>query len=125
MRILATLLFSIALMAQPEVHADRRVTFTIDAPRASQVFFFGDWMAVDKPAPMTKDAKGVWSVTLGPLAPGDYIYSYTVDGVTMPDPIHPRVKLRARTVASMVELPASSPAVWEARDVPHGSVDVN
>lgn len=127
MRFLSTLFLSIALpaLAQPEVHSDRRVTFRIEAPRATGVSFFGDWMPVGKPAPMMKDAKGVWSVTLGPLAPGDYIYTYTVDGVTIPDPVHPRVKLRARTVASMVEVPAPTPAVWEPRDVPHGSVDVN
>lgn len=64
MRLLTILLFSIAipLLAQPEVHADRRVTFRIEAPRASEVAFFGDWMPVGKPAPMTKDAKDRKSV---------------------------------------------------------------
>ena len=51
---------------------------------------------------MTKDGKGVWSITLGQLPPSIYLYSFTVDGVTIADLVNPRVKLRARTSASMV-----------------------
>lgn len=126
LRFFGSLLTASGLLAQPEVHADRRVTFRIEAPKASEVTFFGDWMKTGTQEKMTLDAKGVWSVTLGPLPPSDYLYTFTVDGVTIADPVNPRIKLRSRTSASMVEVPPpDGPAVWQTRPVPHGSVDVN
>jgi enterochelin esterase family protein len=109
----------------PEVHSDRRVTFRVRAPKAADVAFFGDWMRPNTSENMTKDADGVWTVTLGPLPPSIYLYSFTVDGVTIADPVNPRVKLRSRTSASMVEVPGAPTELWEARDVPHGAVEIN
>ena len=112
-------------VVSPEVKPDRRVTFRMFAPKATEVSFYGDFMPVGSKEAMTKDASGVWSVTVGPLPPSIYIYSFTVDGATIADPVNPRIKLRARTSASMVEVPAESPALWQERDVPHGSVEIN
>jgi enterochelin esterase family protein len=111
-------------LVSPEVHADGKVTFRIRAAKAAEVTLFGDWMPPGSKHPMTKDAEGIWSATVGPIEATIHLYSFTVDGVTMADPVNPRVKLRQRTSASLVEVPAKS-APWEARDVPHGSVDVN
>jgi enterochelin esterase family protein len=107
----------------PEVHADRTVTFRIQAPRAAEVTFNGDWIANDKPK-LAKGDKGIWSVTLGPLAPGLFIYSFNVDGVAVPDPLNPDVKLRARSAGSIVVVPGDGSGFWEARDVPHGTVEI-
>jgi enterochelin esterase-like enzyme len=112
-------------LVSPEVHADRRVTFRIRAPKAAEVTFFGDWMPVGKQEKMDKDAQGIWSVTLGPLEPSIYLYTFTVDGLTIADPVNPSIKLRSRTSASMVTVPADPPALWQARDVPHGAVEIN
>src|SRR5262249_9483183 len=71
----------------PEVSADRHVTFRLLAPKASEVTLAGDWLGTTPPPKLTKDDRGVWSVTLGPLEPSIYIYSYTVDGVAIPDPV--------------------------------------
>ncbi|HEX4948644.1 MAG TPA: alpha/beta hydrolase-fold protein, partial [Blastocatellia bacterium] len=131
--LLALLLFAVASFAQtpppdglvsPEVHADGKVTFRIRAPKAAEVTLFGDWMPVGSKHPMTKDAEGVWSTTISGIEATIHLYSFTVDGVTMADPVNPRIKLRQRTSASLVEIPAKG-APWEVRDVPHGSVDVN
>lgn len=111
-------------LVSPEVHADGKVTFRIRAAKANEVTLFGDWMPVGSKHPMTKDAEGVWSATIGPIETTIHLYSFTVDGVTMADPVNPRVKLRQRTSASLVEVPAKG-TPWEVRDVPHGSVDVN
>jgi hypothetical protein len=51
-------------------------------------------------------------------APNGYFYTFTVDGVTVADPVNPDVKLRQRTSASLLEIPATPPALWEPRDVP-------
>jgi enterochelin esterase family protein len=107
----------------PEVHADRTVTFRIPAPRAAEVTFNGDWIAGDKPK-LAKDAKGLWSVTLGPLPAGLFIYSFNVDGVAMPDPLNPDVELRARSAGSIVVVPGAEPGFSDARDVPHGTVEI-
>ena len=53
-----------------EVLPDKKVTFRIRAPKATDVTINGDWMAPNTPVKLTKDDQGVWSVTLGPLAPG-------------------------------------------------------
>ncbi len=111
-------------LVSPEVHPDRRVTFRIRAPKAAEVTFFGDWMPTGAAEKMTRDSEGIWSVTLGPLPPSIYIYTFTVDGMTIADPVNPRVKLRARTSASLVEVPDSPPALWQPRDVPHGTAEV-
>ena len=112
-------------LVSPEVQADRRVTFRIRAPKASEVTLSMDYMPANTREKMTKDNDGVWSVTIGPLDPSVYIYAFNVDGVTMADPVNPNIKLRARTSGSMVEVPAATPALWEPRDVPHGAVEIN
>jgi enterochelin esterase family protein len=109
-----------ARVVSPEVHPDRTVTFRILAPTASAVSVTADWQTGAQP--MEKADNGVWSLTVGPLAPAIYIYSYTVDGIAMADPGNPRVKLRSRGSASLVEVPADPPALWQLRDVPHGDV---
>jgi enterochelin esterase family protein len=106
------------------------VTFRIRAPQATTVTLTGDWLATlasstGGSTPMAKDASGVWSVTTAPLEPTVHLYFFTVDGMNIADPVNPKLKLRVRTSASLVEVPDSPPAVWQVRDVPHGSVDWN
>jgi enterochelin esterase-like enzyme len=107
----------------PEVHADRTVTFRIQAPHAAEVLLEADWLVDDKPK-LAKDAKGLWSVTLGPLPSGVFIYSFKVDGVATPDPLSPDIKLRARSAGSFVRVHGDGPDFWDMRDVPHGTVEV-
>lgn len=111
-------------LVSPEVHPDGKVTFRIRAAKANEVTLFGDWMVVGTKHPMTKDTEGIWSATIGSIESTIHLYSFTVDGVTMADPVNPRIKLRQRTSASLVEVPAKG-APWEVRDVPHGSIEVN
>ena len=131
MQKLTALVFASVLCAQqnqvvsPEVHADRTVTFRLQAPKANDVGFYGDWMPVGTSQKMTKDAAGLWSLTTPPLPPSIYIYAFTIDGLTIADPVNPRMKLRARTSASLLEVPGDTPSLWDARDVPHGAVEIN
>ena len=41
---------------------------------------------------MTKDDKGVWSITVGPLTPDFYSYTFNVDGVRTVDPKNAMIK---------------------------------
>ena len=108
----------------PEVHDDRRVTFRMQAPNAGEVTLNADWLPTEKPK-LAKGDKGIWSVTVGALPPGVYIYSFNIDGVAMPDALNPDIKLRARTTGSMVTVSGPEPGFWEYRDVPHGTVEIN
>src|SRR5262245_60489011 len=129
--ILLAVLFSGTCFSQtnqiisPEVLPDRRVVFRVAATNAQQVAVFVDWMKNGAREPMVKDSSGVWSVTLGPVQPGIYIYNFVVDELNLADPVNPKMKLRARTSASLLEVPGNAPEYWEARDVPHGTVQIN
>ncbi|MFL6449653.1 MAG: alpha/beta hydrolase-fold protein [Bryobacteraceae bacterium] len=109
-------------LVSPEVHPDRTVTFRVRAPKATEVTVYGDWMPVGHPQPMTKREDGVWTIQTTPLEANGHLYWFNLDGVAVPDPINPVVKLRQRSSASLVEVPSSPPAAWELTDVPHGSV---
>src|SRR5947208_1434550 len=91
-------------VVSPEVQPDRRVTFRLYAPKATDVAFFGDWMKPGTSEKMTKGSDDTWSITTGPLAPSIYIYNFILDGIPIADPVNPRMKLRARTSASLVEV---------------------
>jgi enterochelin esterase family protein len=114
---------SVPNVVSPEVLPDHRVTLRIAAPKANDVTLTADWTAAAEK--LTKDDKGVWSITVGPLPPSSYIYSFTVDGVIMADPVNPRIKLRARGSGSLFEIPADQPEMWQPRNVPHGKVEIN
>jgi len=130
MRTLLFLPLATALYAQtaaekvvsPEVHPDSRITFRIFAPKAESVTVNGDWMKLGSKEALAKGADGIWSATLGPLEPQVYLYSFNVDGMNIADPVNPRMKLRARSSASLVEVPGDAP--WLMKDVPHGRVQM-
>ena len=110
----------------PEVHPDRRVTFRIYAPRASEVTVSGEFEVGAPAHKMTKDAQGVWSVTVGPFEPENYGYDFLVDGVQMLDPRNPVVKYNRgpAAISSLLDIPGTSPRAFDVRPVPHGKVDM-
>jgi enterochelin esterase-like enzyme len=113
-----------AAVRSPEVMPDRRVTFRLTAPKASEVRLTCE--CVKDAQMMKKDDKGVWSVTVGPVDADIYEYEFTVDGVTMNDPRNIVVKYNSRPgpISSLLEVPGSAPMFYDVRDVPHGSVNV-
>jgi len=50
------------------IHPDRKVTFRLPAPKASEVSVWVDTMHA-KETPLKKGSDGVWSVILGPFQP--------------------------------------------------------
>jgi enterochelin esterase family protein len=109
-------------LVSPEVKADNTVTLRFRAPNAQQVTLIGELDG--KTYPMTKDEAGVWSATIGPLAPDVYNYQFNVDGVIAMDPVNPAVKLGfgAFPPANMFEIPGDE--FDDARNVPHGAVRI-
>ena len=139
LRVLAAALFATALhsaalsgqqpaaqpaVRSPEITDDRRVTFRLAAPKASEVRLTCE--CVNGAQTLQNDGKGIWSITLGPLAPDIYEYEFTVDGLTIIDPRNEKVKYNGRpsTVSSLLEVPGSGPLFYDAKAVPHGTVDI-
>ncbi len=103
----------------PEVHPDRTITFRLRAPQANTVSL--SW---NGPKPMTKDASGLWSITIGPVEPEIYTYNFVVDGVRILDTGTNHVKNGHFLDASEVEVPGNPPRFDELRDVPHGALGI-
>ena len=116
----------------PEQLPDGRVTFRICAPDATTVALGSsdnediapNSFTGGKGRPITKDDKGLWSVTTpSPLAPNTYRYFFFVDGVRVPDPAAREFSLERSNVDSLVEVtgPAEDFEAWH-NNIPHGSV---
>jgi enterochelin esterase-like enzyme len=90
------------------IGADRVVTFQINAPAAKAVSALVDSMPPSTARPLTRDDRGVWKGTLGPLAPDLYFASYIVDGATRQ--------------AGYLHIRGNPPETWDTRKVPHGAI---
>lgn len=102
----------------PEVHRDRTVTFRVVAPRSTKVA-----LRLDGEHAMTRDASGVWTVTIGPLAPEVYEYFFMIDGVKVLDARNPSVKM-GEFAASLLDVGGVPARFDQARDVPHGTLQL-
>jgi enterochelin esterase-like enzyme len=108
------------LVISPQVLADKKVTFRYLAPLAKEVKLSAQFEKA--PVPMTRDSIGIWSVTVGPVRPDIYPYSFNVDGVTVMDPANSAFFPNERFKASLVDVPGFTPLIHSLQEVPHGSV---
>jgi enterochelin esterase-like enzyme len=102
-----------------EVAPDHKVTFRIYAPKADEVSLSGDFGTGGK---LTKDERGVWSITVGPLTPDFYSYSFNVDGVRTIDPKNAMIKQGLTSLDSMFLVPGDEAEFESTKDVPHGEI---
>lgn len=107
-------------LVSPDVHADKTVTFRFRDPNAKEVLLARE--GVVQPVPMQKDAQGVWSVTVGPLVPDFYGYSFIADGVHLIDPSNPAIKPNLLGIQNVVHVPGQPSLPWELNNVPHGVI---
>ena len=102
-----------------EVKPDRRVRFRILAPKATEVKLHAEgpeatpgitpqetdrYMAG---VPLSKGDQGVWEATIGPIEPGVYRYTFTVDGVSTMDPRNPLTSQSLTHASSLYEVPGA------------------
>lgn len=109
-------------VTSPEVHPDHRVVFRLMAPQAETVKLRG---AQRQLVPLAKDAKGIWSVTVGPLQPGIYGYSFIVDGSAMLDPSNPEIKPERDPDESELEVISNPPLLTQWQEGKHGTVHLH
>jgi enterochelin esterase-like enzyme len=111
----------------PRIHPDLRVTFRISAPSAQKVQLMpgGDDNGLGKgPFEMTKDAAGVWTVTLPPAVPGFHYYWFLIDGVPCSDP-NSFSFYGWNKDTSGIEVPDPSLDFYDVKDVSHGDVRIH
>jgi enterochelin esterase family protein len=101
------------------VQPDGKVTFNLLAPGASAVTVSGDY-PIGRNAAMTKDDKGVWSVTFGPLREDFYAYQFTVDGVSTVDPQNIFITRDGARYLNWAIVPGPDASNYQINDVPHG-----
>lgn len=108
----------------PEIGPDRKVTFRYFAPAAKEVVLLGEMDG--RPHPMNRDQQGLWSTTVGPLAPDIYTYSFSVDGITSLDTRNANTKYAYGIfgAVSIVQVPGDSLQFYDAKPVPHGTVHI-
>ncbi len=118
----------------PVVNPDGTVTFSLRAPQANDVKLNWQNMVGMSPAadpyPMTKDANGVWSITMGPnitpnnndwVGPKWYGYGFIVDGVRIADPANRDIWSGDTSAWSMVMVPGTGTEYMADAAVPHGA----
>jgi enterochelin esterase-like enzyme len=142
---LSIALISFLAISQPpptkssmEILADNKVKFSLYAPDAHDIQITGEWMSgygsisfengAMKRGPivsekLVKDQTGMWTVTLGPINPNSYGYSYIIDGVMVTDPSNVIVKRDGATLLSVLFIKGKESDYINVTDVPHGSLN--
>ena len=108
------------VIVSPEVHTDNTVTFRFYAPAAKEVKL--NVQFEKSPLAMTKNDKGVWSVTTSPIKPDMYPYAFNIDGISVADPNNTAIFPNEGFQNSVVEITGSSPLIHTLQNVPHGTV---
>jgi enterochelin esterase family protein len=106
--------------SSPDVHADHSITFRYFSRTAQRVFVTGEFLKA--PVKMNKDTSGLWSVTVPPVTPDIYPYSFWVDSVQIADPNNTNIFANERFKRSIVEVPGDQPLVHSLQNVPHGKI---
>jgi hypothetical protein len=104
-----------------QVSPDGRVTFRLAAPKATEVLVNGNWEG-GRGVAMSKEASGIWSVTVGPLQPELWTYTFSVDGLTTLDPGNYNVIRDGTRYMNSVLVPGPTLAFLQTGRIPHGTV---
>ncbi len=108
----------------PEIQPDNKVTFKLYAKEAQKVTVSGEWQAGFGAAEtMQRNDTGLFTLTVGPLKPELYAYTFTVDGVRSIDPNNVQVRRDGINYQSYFLIPgAESDLYFHKNGVPHGNV---
>jgi len=108
----------------PEILPGHRVTIRLSAPKAAEVILNGDWEN-GRNISMTKDLEGIWSVTVGPLAPEMWTYTLSVDGVRTLDPQNLNtIRIDRGRYSNVLMIPGPGSELYKLKDVPHGTISM-
>lgn len=115
-----------ATTVSPEVRDDGTITFRVKAPKVQEVLLAPGPLTValkqSKPLAFTKDADGIWTLTVGPVKPNIYVYKLLIDGVNVADPSNTIAGFGNQPPYSEVVVHGATAAYYDAKQVPHGAV---
>jgi len=108
----------------PEIHPDNRVTFRIYSKDAQKVTVSGEWQSgTNINEILVRNDTGLFSLTVGPLKPELYAYTFSVDGVNTIDPYNVQVRRDGTRYQSFFIVPGKeSDLYFHKAGVPHGTV---
>lgn len=107
-------------ISSPDVHPDHSITFRYFSRNAQKVTLNGEFLKA--PVALTKDTSGIWSVTVSPVKPDIYPYSFRVDSVEVADPNNTYIFANERFKRSIVDIPGDQPLIHSLQNVPHGKI---
>jgi len=108
-------------ISSPDVHPDHSITFRYFSRKAQKVTLNGEFLSA--PVPLKKDTSGIWSVTVPPVKPDIYPYSFTVDTVQTADPNNTYIFANERFKRSIVDVHGDQPLIHSLQNVPHGKIN--
>jgi enterochelin esterase-like enzyme len=107
-------------ISSPDVNPDHSITFRYYSRTAQNVVLRGEFL--NAPLSMSKDTSGIWSVTVPPVKPDIYPYSFMVDNVELADPNNSLLFANERFKRSIVDIPGDPPLIHSLQNVPHGKI---
>ena len=111
-------------IVSPEILPDNKVTFRVYAKDATKVSVSGEWQAgFNASENLVKGDTGMFLLTVGPLKPELYGYTFNVDGVSTIDPNNVQVRRDGTRYASFFIIPGTESDLYVQKSgVPHGNV---
>jgi enterochelin esterase family protein len=113
-----------ARIVSPEIQPDNKVVFRLYSKDAQKVTVSGEWQTGFGAAEtMTRNDTGLFTLTVGPLKPELYGYTFTVDGVRGIDPNNIQVRRDGVNYQSFLIVPGpESDLYFHKSTVAHGNV---
>ncbi|MBX2917015.1 MAG: esterase [Cyclobacteriaceae bacterium] len=108
-------------ISSPDIHQDQSITFRYYSRTAQRVSVSGEFLKA--PVKMSRDTSGVWSVTVPPVQPDIYPYSFWVDSVQMADPNNTYIFANERFKRSIVDILGDQTLIHSLQNVPHGKIN--
>jgi enterochelin esterase-like enzyme len=106
-----------------EILPDNSVIFRLLSKEAVSVAVSGDWMqGFGTSVPMVRNDTNLWTLTVGPLKPELYSYTFLIDGVRVLDQNNPLVKRDGTRNENMFLISGPESDLYFVRNVPHGTL---
>jgi enterochelin esterase family protein len=111
-------------IVSPEILSDNRVTFRVYAKDAQKITVSGEWQAGFGAAEnLVRNDTGLFTLTVGPLKPELYAYTFSVDGVRAIDQANVQLRRDGMNYQSFFIIPGPESELYvQKNDVPHGTV---
>ncbi len=108
----------------PEILPDNKVTFRVYSKDAEKVTVSGEWLSgFGASEELVKNDTGMFSLTVGPLKPELYGYTFTVDGVNAIDPNNVQVRRDGTRYQSFFIIAGPESDLYMQKiGVPHGTI---